>query len=455
MSYEITEEEKNRLKLNSSFVLPTSPSERGMKASGIKEMFWKPFGMLIDLINVAIGKLEKAEKDHDGSDSSHMDIRNAVTEACEMATETHNALQAAIGRKRVYYESALSPALGTVLDDVYGYVSGDMIVVGEVGVPDLIVFGAETEPILTATETITAEQIRSGTASVVTGGRYKIEGDKFGVVAIESGVNIPNIVVDTDFDAESSNAVANSTVTKKFDEVSGSINGVGNIAEDAILNANEAVSIAKGANQAVSFFDYDELMDRFNNSDETPVDKYKVGQNLYIQDVGVPDLWIVEVLDGHLYRTESSEEFLQEILANDPEGVHIGYYRVAMLETQKVDLTEYAKTDEIETKLDKVTSAGTLRVYGVGGDGEQTMFSVITSAANIGADRIPRYRPNTESVSAPANLSYVISTGTPKLGHHCVPKDYVDYYIELLRTSYSSLLERVKALEEKLKEQEV
>ena len=372
---------------------------------------------------------------HISDENAHSNIKSLAQEAYDSAQTANNSLQAVLGRRSVYYESTLSLALGTVCDDIYGFNSGDMIVVGEVGVPDLIVFGAETEPIFTATETITAEQIRSGTASVVTGGRYKIEGSKFGVVAIESGVSVPDIKVDTVFDAESSNAVANSAVTRKFDEVGESINGVGNIAEGAILNANEAVSIAKGANQAVSFFDYDELIDAFNDCNETPAEKYMVGQNIYIQEVNVPDLWVVANNETYVDYLGSSDDLLTEILDNNREGVRIGYHCVAMLETQKVDLTEYVKKD--------TSAATTPRVYGKYEDGSQATFPVAGSATRYVHGRIPQILGETDGETQPSGF---LLSNNPINPYHVATKSYVDSEIQVL-------VQRIAALENK--EQEV
>ena len=86
---------------------------------------------------------------------------------------------------------------------------------------------------------------------------------------------------------------------------------------------NEAVSIAKGRNQAHVFATTEDLQSWLSNADNKGL--YNVGDNLYIVDVGVPDWWIKEVLEE----------------ADTDTGY---YYKIAQLEVQKVDLSEYLKS---------------------------------------------------------------------------------------------------------------
>lgn len=78
-------------------------------------------------------------------------------------------------------------------------------------------------------------------------------------------------------------------------------------------------SIAKGRNQA-HVFSTTEAMQTWL-SDVNNKGLYQTGDNLYIVDVDVPDWWIAEVLD-------------------DVDADTGYYYKIAQLETQKVDLTE-------------------------------------------------------------------------------------------------------------------
>lgn len=95
--------------------------------------------------------------------------------------------------------------------------------------------------------------------------------------------------------------------------------------------ASEALSIAKGKNRAHVFNTTDDLYAWLSNPDNAEV--YQVGDNLYIVDTGVPDWWISEVL-------------------NEADVETGFYYKIAQLETQKVDLTEI--TSQLSSNSEKI-----------------------------------------------------------------------------------------------------
>ena len=93
-----------------------------------------------------------------------------------------------------------------------------------------------------------------------------------------------------------------------------------------------ALSIAKGINSA-KVFDTTEDMEAWL-SDEANKGKCTVGNNLYIVALEVPDWWISEVLE-----TPDSETGF--------------YYKIAQLETQKVDLTDITEgIDNLENDVE-------------------------------------------------------------------------------------------------------
>ena len=106
---------------------------------------------------------------------------------------------------------------------------------------------------------------------------------------------------------------------------------------------DKALAIAKGINKARVFNTTADMNAWL--SDETNKGKAKVGNNLYIVDIGVPDWWISEVLE-----TPDSETGF--------------YYKIAQLETQKVDLTNIESDidtlqSDVETVNDNISSLGT------------------------------------------------------------------------------------------------
>lgn len=127
---------------------------------------------------------------------------------------------------------------------------------------------------------------------------------------------------------------------------------------------NEVNSIAKGANQAVGYSNYQTMITALNNINN---DEYKIGQNIYIVSLNVPDLWVSEVMTtSSSYIYVDDETFISEL---DTNGyVQVGYYKLSALETQKVDLTNYVTNTDYATS----TVAGVLKVSNgvvVGGTG--------------------------------------------------------------------------------------
>ena len=107
-------------------------------------------------------------------------------------------------------------------------------------------------------------------------------------------------------------------------------------ADSANMSANEAISIAKGANKALVFNDYEEMINALSIVDQH---QYKVGQNILIVKIDVPDLWISEVTTEFTeYPFEGDDYFISDLNNYGPRPV--GYYRISALETQKVNLEE-------------------------------------------------------------------------------------------------------------------
>ena len=98
-----------------------------------------------------------------------------------------------------------------------------------------------------------------------------------------------------------------------------------------------ARNIAKGRNQALAYSNYEAMVDALNTMDN---DEFKTGQNIYIGTVGVPDLWVYTVEPVRNTFGYVSDEAIVELLKNNVT-IQVGFYKLAMLEGQKVDLTKY------------------------------------------------------------------------------------------------------------------
>lgn len=101
-------------------------------------------------------------------------------------------------------------------------------------------------------------------------------------------------------------------------------------------------SIAKGANQAITYGNYQTMITAFN---ALSADAYNLGQNIMIITLNVPDLWVSEKAETSVaYNYVDDESFTNALKTNG--YVQVGYYKLSALETQKVDLTEYMKKGE-------------------------------------------------------------------------------------------------------------
>ena len=133
---------------------------------------------------------------------------------------------------------------------------------------------------------------------------------------------------------------------------------------------NEVNSIAKGANQALSYSNYQSMINVFNNLANNV---YNVGQNVMIVTLNVPDLWISGIEStSQTYTYTTDEAFTTELATNG--YVQVGYYRVSALETQKVDLTNYVTF----TNYPSGATAGvikTLNTYATAVDGNGRLMS--------------------------------------------------------------------------------
>ncbi len=103
--------------------------------------------------------------------------------------------------------------------------------------------------------------------------------------------------------------------------------------------ANTAKSIAEGRARAVSFESYSAMVTALNAAANTD---YKVGDNIFIQAKEVPDLWVYSVESTTSSYTYSNDTALTTAL--EAGAVQIGYYKIAAMETGKVDLAGYVPT---------------------------------------------------------------------------------------------------------------
>lgn len=127
------------------------------------------------------------------------------------------------------------------------------------------------------------------------------------------------------------------------------------ILDEALENSETAISISKGANQALSFGDYETLISVFNNLDK---DVYRVGQSLFVVTLDVPDLWISGITEENNYFYYMEDAHIISMLSSQGY-IEVGHYRISQLETQKVDLSGYTKRTDYASS----TRAGVVRQF--------------------------------------------------------------------------------------------
>lgn len=128
--------------------------------------------------------------------------------------------------------------------------------------------------------------------------------------------------------------------------------------------ASEALSVAKGANQALAYDSYEDMYNSFVSLCSTidGKNKYPVGNNVFIKTLNVPDLWISAIRDDVAFDCIApdgsfcGDDGFVSLLKNEGE-CQIGYYVFSPLETQKVDLSEYATIDYVDNALGRIEVA--------------------------------------------------------------------------------------------------
>lgn len=150
--------------------------------------------------------------------------------------------------------------------------------------------------------------------------------------------------------------IASSDITNwngKQNETDNSLNTTNKTITGAI---NEVNSIAKGANQALSYGNYSTMITAFN---ALANDIYNVGQNVMIVTLEVPDLWISGIESTSVPYTYTTDEAFTTALSTNGY-VQVGYYKLSALETQKVDLTDY---EQNTNKTTTISSSSTNTQY--------------------------------------------------------------------------------------------
>ena len=145
-------------------------------------------------------------------------------------------------------------------------------------------------------------------------------------------------------------------IEEKSAEIDSKVEEVDSKVEEVDSKVDAVESIALGANQGLSYESYEAMITALNAMEST---KLHNGQNIHIGTLNVPDIWIYSVEDTSVEYSYVDDETLINALATFPQ---VGYYRLSQLETQKVDLTEYAKKEVLGDQVTFSLSGTTLTI---------------------------------------------------------------------------------------------
>lgn len=117
-------------------------------------------------------------------------------------------------------------------------------------------------------------------------------------------------------------------------------------AETAQSLANNAYDVARGMAKATALDNVGDLVQFIDNISK---DELKIGDNIYLRQLNVPDVWISHIFDDYTpYEYTTDEAFYNAM--KQTGFVKVAFYGISMLETQKVDLTEYATKQYVDNR---------------------------------------------------------------------------------------------------------
>lgn len=173
-----------------------------------------------------------------------------------------------------------------------------------------------------------------------------------------------------------------SIVTNKIAKLSKAAVGLGNV--DNTADANKSVKYAGEAGKATNDSAGNKITDTYATKNELrdglagkantktyenyqafvtamgllPKSELKVGDNVYIKKLDVPDMWVTAVNATSTSYTYTNDQAIINAL-DTTSGLTVGYFSFSKLETEKVDLSAYqTKTDNtLETTSKTVVGA--------------------------------------------------------------------------------------------------
>lgn len=174
--------------------------------------------------------------------------------------------------------------------------------------------------------------------------------------------------------------------------------------------------IAKGVSIARSYSSYKEMIKKLEDPKEYPLIK---GQSILIATLDVPDLWIYDISTTFEHFEFYVDEHTFAERLREYNFVKVGYYTLAALETQKVDLEDYAEKGEVEAV-------------------RQTIDLAVDIARNAEKTAVEMQDQVTESV-IPLIVNSDYAENNPRNKAYIKNRPFYDSYIEVVEKNSSSV----------------
>lgn len=130
----------------------------------------------------------------------------------------------------------------------------------------------------------------------------------------------------------------NKSVLDRFDGVEDNFSSTSGTKALSANKGRELKNLIDSKETAKTYSTIKNMID-YLNSLEVPASDFRVGYNLFIEQTEVPDFWITEILTEKIeFEYIDDNIFIEEIKVRP---IQIGWYKLSLLETHKVDLTDY------------------------------------------------------------------------------------------------------------------
>ena len=115
---------------------------------------------------------------------------------------------------------------------------------------------------------------------------------------------------------------------------------------------NELKKLVQAIPQATSYASVTNMITALNSATNKA---YNVGHNLYIIATAVPDFWISSIESTPVTYSGTTADLINSVRTNG--SVQVGYYKISMLETEKVDLTNYVTTTQLNEAVNTINGS--------------------------------------------------------------------------------------------------